>query len=176
MIDIVLSIFACFPADKDLQGVGRVLYCVCGVRQRILILCVHSYELRRVALRMRASGNQIVHVVDDDNDVRNSTIALLKAAGIAASGYASGGEYLESLDSNSACGGCLLLDLHMTSVSGFQMLDILQKRKAGIPIIVFSDRADSFSDDLAHRPGIAAILQKPTAPGELIALVRRILM
>ena len=125
---------------------------------------------------MRASGNQIVHVVDDDNDVRNSTLALLKASGIAASGYASGGEYLENLDSNSANGGCLLLDLHMANVSGFQLLDILQKQAVRIPVIVFSGRPDSLSNDLAHRPGVTAILQKPAAPADLIALVRRILV
>jgi two-component system response regulator FixJ len=119
------------------------------------------------------SRNGIVYVVDDDDNVRESTIALLKAAGIAARAYASGGEFLPNLAASAS--GCILLDLHMPFLSGFQVLKALRKHGNRMPVILFSGRADSTTDEIAKQSGAAALLPKPFSPTQLIETVRRLL-
>jgi FixJ family two-component response regulator len=122
---------------------------------------------------MPHSRSRIVYVVDDDNDVRESTIALLKAAGMAARAYASGDTFLKNLEA--ADRGCILLDLHMPGLSGFQVLESLRKSGNKMPVILFSGRADPTTDEIAMQSGAAAVLPKPFSPAQLIETVRHLL-
>jgi two-component system, LuxR family, response regulator FixJ len=122
---------------------------------------------------MPHSRNGIVYVVDDDDNVRESTIALLKAAGVAVRAYASGGEFLKNLDASAS--GCILLDLHMPVLSGFQVLEALRKIGNRMPVILFSGRADSTTDEIATQSGATVLLPKPFSPAQLIETVRRLL-
>jgi two-component system response regulator FixJ len=122
---------------------------------------------------MSYSRNGIVYVVDDDDNVRESTIALLKAAGIATRAYASGGEFLENLDASAS--GCILLDLHMPVLSGFQVLETLRKIGNKMPVILFSGRADKTTDEIAAKSGAAMLLPKPFSPAQLLESVWRLL-
>jgi two-component system response regulator FixJ len=119
------------------------------------------------------SPSQIVYIVDDDDHVRNSTVALLKAAGIANRAYESGGAFLSALDASA--GGCVLLDLHMPNLSGFQILASMRERGSTLPVILFSGRADSVTEELAKQSGAVALLCKPIAPAQLVSRVREIL-
>jgi two-component system, LuxR family, response regulator FixJ len=119
------------------------------------------------------SANGIIYVVDDDAFVRESTMALLQAAGLSALAFESGGEFLNKLDS--AGGGCILLDLHMPGLSGFQVLDTLNRNGNRKPVILFSGRVDSTTEEFAKASGAAALLPKPSPPGQLIALLRQLL-
>jgi two-component system response regulator FixJ len=119
----------------------------------------------------RLSG--IAHIVDDDEHVRNSTIALLKAGGIPSRGHASGDAFLKDFDIST--GGCILLDLHMPGLSGFQVLDNLREQGNRLPVVLFSGRTDSKTEELAIKLGAAALLPKPIAPMQLIRLVRQLL-
>jgi len=114
-----------------------------------------------------------VYVVDDDDDVRESTIALLKTAGLNVRAHASGGEFLQNLDISSR--GCILLDLHMPVLSGFQVLERLRKSGNRMPVILFSGRADSTTEEFARTHGAVALLPKPFAAVKLVETVRRLL-
>jgi len=113
-----------------------------------------------------------VYVVDDDDGVRESTIALLKSAGVEARGAASARHLLENFDSTAAC---ILLDLHMPDISGFRALEILRGRCHQIPVVLFSGRSDLTSQSIASRSSARALLTKPFDHNTLIELVQQIL-
>jgi two-component system, LuxR family, response regulator FixJ len=119
------------------------------------------------------SPSPIVYVVDDDPSVRDSTAALLKAAGIANSAYESGEAFLTALHASAS--GCVLLDLHMPNLSGFQILTRMREIGSTLPVILFSGRADSATEELAKKSGAVALLGKPIAPAQLVARVRQAL-
>ncbi|MGD0142641.1 MAG: response regulator [Rhizomicrobium sp.] len=122
---------------------------------------------------MTPTQNLFAHIVDDDAAVRDSTQALLHSWRIPAQTYASGDDFLQKL--TPATFGCIILDLHMPDISGFQMLDILRKRGCLIPVILFTGRADPATEELARQSGAVALLAKPVREDELIGLVQRLL-
>ncbi|MDR3527056.1 MAG: response regulator [Rhizomicrobium sp.] len=115
----------------------------------------------------------IVYVVDDDDDVRDSTQELLQCVGFEVRGFASAREFLQHFDP--AVGLCIILDLHMPDISGFQVLDVLQARGSTVPIIIFSGRSDHTTEEFAHRSGVIAVLGKPMDADRLIDLIQGIL-
>ena len=122
---------------------------------------------------MAASPGGVVHIIDDDAHVLDSTRALLNAVGIGTRCHASGEAFLADFDLSS--NGCILLDLHMPGLSGFQVLDNLQGRGNALPVILFSGHADLMTERLGKESGAAALLTKPVDPAQLVALVRRML-
>jgi len=70
----------------------------------------------------------MVAIVDDDASIRRSLLRVVQSAGYGAEAFASAREFLEWLPQNQAA--CLVLDVHMNEMSGFD----LQKRLA-VPII-----------------------------------------
>jgi len=113
-----------------------------------------------------------VYVVDDDDDVRESTIELLKSAGVDARGAASARCFLETFDSSASC---IILDLHMPDISGFRTLEILRGRGNQVPVVLFSGRSDLASENFAKQSGARALLAKPFDQDVLIELVQHIL-
>jgi two-component system response regulator FixJ len=59
--------------------------------------------------------------------------------------------------------------------SGFQVLDNLRGSGRTMPVILFSGRADSATEELAKKSGAAVLLPKPTDPALLIGWVRQLL-
>jgi FixJ family two-component response regulator len=122
---------------------------------------------------MGSYRNYMVHVVDDDDDVRDSTLTLLEAVGIDGCGHASARDFLRDFDAETA--GCMILDIHMPAMSGFELLDLLRRRGDGLPVILFSGRADDASRELAMAGGAVALIGKPVDGDAMIDLVQRVL-
>ena len=113
----------------------------------------------------------IVYIVDDDEDVRDSTQVLLESDGFVVQGFASGGDFLAGFDP--AAGLCIILDLHMPGVSGFQVLDALQARGNTVPIILFSGRSDFTTEEFASQSGVVGLLAKPVDGETMIELIEQ---
>jgi two-component system, LuxR family, response regulator FixJ len=118
---------------------------------------------------MTLRDDRIVYIVDDDDDLRDSTMELLQCSGFAAQGYASGHDFLEAFDPDLAI--CIILDLHMPGISGFQVLDILIARGNTVPIILFSGRSDFTLEEFIHQSGAIALLAKPIDAERIIDLI-----
>ena len=116
---------------------------------------------------LRASW--IVYIVDDDDDVRDSTKVLLQCDGFEVQGFASGGDFLQGFDP--VAGLCIILDLHMPGISGFQVLDALQARGNTVPVILFSGRSDFTTEEFSSHSGVIALLTKPVDAKKMINLI-----
>jgi FixJ family two-component response regulator len=96
----------------------------------------------------------IVAIVDDDPSVRRSLQRLVRSAGYAVETFASAREFLDWLRHGHAA--CLVLDVHMHEVSGFE----LQERLA-VPVIFITSHDDDATRARIEKSGAAAHLWKP---------------
>lgn len=107
-----------------------------------------------------------IAVVDDEACVRTSMRRLCEAFGIRTQVFASGREFLDSLEEGGPRADCLLLDAHMPEMTGAELQRRVLARGIRIPTIVFT--ADDEPDNLDHFPdGVVAYLRKPL-PIELL--------
>jgi CheY-like chemotaxis protein len=118
--------------------------------------------------------NPYVLVVDDEPDSTETMVMLLGAHGIPAVKAANGREALEAVRSHPPP-AVVVLDLRMPVMGGEQFLAERRADPAlsAIPVVVFSATADPATQE--RLTGVAAFLQKPADPGELVAAVRRYL-
>ncbi len=116
---------------------------------------------------MGQRANPIVHVVDDDEAVRDSMRMLLESYGINVRDYASAVDFLARLSGEAE--GCLLLDLHMPDMSGIELLELMQERHLMLPAIMITGRGDASLKDRALRAGALALLDKPVDGAKLMA-------
>lgn len=104
-----------------------------------------------------ASG--IVHVVDDDEAVRQSLAFLLGSAGLAVRLYDSAPAFLENLAGIK--GGCLITDIRMPGMSGLDLLHALRARACGLPTIVITGHGDVPLAVEAMKAGAVDFIEKP---------------
>lgn len=121
---------------------------------------------------MTLRGDKIVYIVDDDDDVRDSLQELVQCSGFKVQGFASGRTFLQEFDPH--IGVCIILDLHMPDISGFRVLDALQARASSVPVILFTGRSDSTTEEFANRSGVIALLAKPIDPEKMIGLIEHL--
>ena len=111
----------------------------------------------------------LVAVVDDEESVRRALERLLRSAGIETATFASGGAMLQDLARREP--DCVVLDLHMPGMSGFEVQERLAARDCKIPVVVLTGQDSSESYERATAGGAAAYLRKPVDGGELLAAV-----
>jgi FixJ family two-component response regulator len=109
----------------------------------------------------------VVHVVDDDEAVRDSMRALLESYGFEVRDYASAREFLLGAPLHPK--GCMLLDLHMPGMSGLELLDMLQARGSKFPVIAVTGRGDVVLRERVTRAGALMLLDKPVPDNTLLS-------
>jgi FixJ family two-component response regulator len=117
------------------------------------------------------TGVSVIHVVDDDASFRTSMSRLLQAQGYQTALYASGNAFLEHLPAGEA--GCILLDLQMAGVQGFELQEQLAKIGNILPIIFLTAHGDIRAGVQAIKAGAEDFLPKPVAPQALFECVER---
>jgi two-component system response regulator FixJ len=100
-----------------------------------------------------------VHVIDDDEVLREMLAALLTAAGHRVHTYVSAIEFLDHLPSLSA--GCVITDVQMPEMSGLQLLHRMRERLTEFPMIVLTGNADVPLAVEALKAGAADFIEKP---------------
>jgi FixJ family two-component response regulator len=119
------------------------------------------------------SAPPLIHVVDDDDSLRESLLDLLDAAGYEARGYASTGAFL--LDPPQDRAGCVLLDVRMPGPSGLDLQAALQRLAIALPVIFLTGHADVASSVRAMKAGAVDFLEKPVARADLLDAIGRAL-
>ena len=119
---------------------------------------------------MPAPAENVVHVVDDDDAVRDSLSFLLAAAGIAAETYPSAASFLEALPTIAA--GCIVTDIRMPGMTGLDLLKRLNDAGVKLPVIVVTGHGDVPLAVEAMKLGAADFLEKPFDEEGLLAAIR----
>jgi FixJ family two-component response regulator len=118
-----------------------------------------SNDLRRVA------------VVDDDAEVRMALTRLVASAGFAVETFASGAEFMRSVEDHEP--DCLLLDLHMPGMSGFELQVALAAAHQALPVVVITGHDTPDSRGRSLQLGAKAYLSKPVDDDDLLAAIDR---
>jgi len=100
-----------------------------------------------------------LHLVDDDDDVRESATLLLESSGYQVHPHASGVEFLANLDPTVPA--CVLLDIHMPEMDGIEVQRRLVERGIDFPVIVLTGRGDISIAVQAMKYGAFEFLEKP---------------
>ena len=114
--------------------------------------------------------SDVVHVIDDDEAVRQSLKFLLESASIGVETHASATEFLRLLPEMEPA--CVITDVRMPNISGIDLLRRLREFKRGIPVIVITGHGDVALAVEAMKIGAADFLEKPFDDEALLASVR----
>lgn len=112
---------------------------------------------------------RIVHVIDDDDALRESLEFLLKSAGINVRSFASARQFLESLPDDTL--RCVITDVRMPEISGVELLRRLKGKNIEVPVIVITGHGDVALAVEAMKLGAADFLEKPFDDEVLIGSV-----
>ena len=110
-----------------------------------------------------------VGIVDDDESLRVALARALRGYGIDVRTFESAEEFLDRPDTGQP--ECLVLDIHLGGLSGFELQDLLLSAHASPPIIFITAHDDMFADP-ARREAAFGYLQKPFDIGALVELLR----
>lgn len=113
-----------------------------------------------------------VHVIDDDDSFRDSTVRVLRAAGYTAAAYPSAEDFLARVTPGP---GCLLLDVYMPGLSGLQLQQELEQREIRLPIIFLTGHGDVPMSVQAMKGGAEDFLLKPVDIDTLLGAIERAL-
>jgi two-component system, LuxR family, response regulator FixJ len=102
---------------------------------------------------------EIVHVIDDDEGVRNSLCALLEAKRYMASPHATCEHFLNNYLTETTL--CIVADLHMPGMCGIDLQHQLAKTNVALPIIIITGKGDVSSAVRALKAGAIDFIEKP---------------
>jgi two-component system response regulator FixJ len=115
-------------------------------------------------------SNSVVHLIDDDADVRRALAFLLGTAGLTVRIYESASEFLgQDLPSLS---GCVVTDVRMPGIDGLELLKRLTAGGVRLPVVVMTGHADVPLAVEAMKAGAVDFIEKPFADEILLAAIQ----
>ena len=117
-----------------------------------------------------AAVPQVVHVIDDDEALRESLAFLLRSAKLEVRSFDSAKAFLDVLPV--AALGCVITDVRMPDMSGIELLRRLKELKLDVPVIVITGHGDVTLAVEAMKMGAADFFEKPFDDDLLLASVR----
>jgi FixJ family two-component response regulator len=108
----------------------------------------------------------MIHIVDDDSSIRRALTILAKSANFETDAFASAADFLncETIENND----CLILDVHMPGMNGFDLLRELKLKKRKLNIIVLTAYDNAENREVAQELGVKAFFKKPIDSQALI--------
>lgn len=114
--------------------------------------------------------SQMVFVVDDDDAVRDSLKTLLELQSFTVRTFETCQDFLSSATDNAAC---LVLDIHLPGMNGFDLVEAMVRAKRSLPTILITGRCDNAIRERAKALGAVALLEKPIDFNALMAAIDR---
>jgi two-component system response regulator FixJ len=115
----------------------------------------------------------IVHIVDDDQAIRDSLKFLMKSVGFESQTYESAETFLNQADFDKP--GCLVVDIRMQGMSGLELQHVLNGRSIHLPVIVITGHGDIPMAVQAMKEGAVDFLEKPFDNEILVTRIRQCL-
>jgi two-component system, LuxR family, response regulator FixJ len=112
----------------------------------------------------------VVHVIDDDEAMRDSLAFLLDTVSLSVRTYASAIQFLEHVDGLAP--GCIVTDVRMPDMSGLELVRRLNERGAPHPVIVITGHGDVPLAVEAMKLGAMDFLEKPFEEETLLRAIR----
>jgi two-component system response regulator FixJ len=112
----------------------------------------------------------VIHLIDDDEALRESVAFLLRAADFEVKGFSSAQAFLASLPDSSL--SCVITDVRMPDTSGIELIRRLKDLKVDIPVIVITGHGDVALAVEAMKLGATDFFEKPFNDDLLLASVR----
>ena len=113
-----------------------------------------------------------VHVIDDDEAVRDSTAFLLETADLKVRTYESAETFLAERD---RAPGCIITDVRMPGINGLQLARRIRDSGSNEPVIVITGHADLPLAIEAMRAGVIDFVEKPFDDEVLLGAISRVL-
>jgi FixJ family two-component response regulator len=111
----------------------------------------------------------LICIVDDDLSVLEALVGLVESAGYRVLGFSSTADFLDWPHIPSA--SCLIVDVIMPSISGFELHRLLTAKHYRIPIIFITAYDDEDLRIRAFQAGAAGFLLKPFSDGPLFQTI-----
>jgi two-component system, LuxR family, response regulator FixJ len=117
----------------------------------------------------KPAAQQVVHIIDDDEALRESLAFLLRTAKLEVKSFDSAKSFLDALPDESLA--CVITDVRMPDMSGIDLLRRLRERKVGVPVIVITGHGDISLAVEAMKIGAVDFFEKPFNDDLLLASV-----
>jgi FixJ family two-component response regulator len=112
----------------------------------------------------------LIAVVDDEESVRKALGRLIRAAGFEVVTYSSGADFLRSIRQRRP--HCVVLDLRMPWVNGFDVQSALLQAEEQLPIVIITGDDSPESRLRALKQGAKAYLRKPVDDAILLDAIQ----
>lgn len=116
----------------------------------------------------------LVALVEDDPSVRTALRRVLSLSGYEVLAFAGGMEFLGALSSTRL--DCVLMDVHMPQLCGFEVAKRIRALGYDVPIVFMTAACDGTMPSKVDAAGAACLLHKPFAIETLIAALEGLLV
>ncbi len=112
---------------------------------------------------------RVIAVLDDEPEMRKALHRLLTCRGYQVEEYERGEDFLDTLGSHRL--DCLLLDLQLEGLNGFEVLEAFLDRHIRLPVIVITAHDEPGTAERVLRLGAVAYLKKPVDRDNLLSSI-----
>ena len=112
----------------------------------------------------------LVAVVDDEESVRRALGRLVRSAGFDVETFSSGIDFLRAVGQRRP--SCVVLDLRMPHVNGFDVQHTLKEMDSGLPVVIITGDDSPESRSRALKQGAKAYLRKPVDDAMLVDAIQ----
>lgn len=114
-------------------------------------------------------GKNQIYIVDDDESVSRAISVLLGTYGFSVDTFTDANEFFTAVPNSAP--GCLLLDIHMPGLDGWETLKRIVESGSNRPVIIISANKNEGLNKKALIAGVIGFLQKPFNDQALIDLI-----
>ena len=118
----------------------------------------------------KGDKNKQIYIVDDDESVCRALDILLVTHGFTVNTFTSAEKFFSAVPDSTP--GCLILDIHMPGLDGWEVLNRIMKSKYKRPVIVISADKNGGLHERALKVGAVGSLQKPFNDQALVDLIK----